>query len=82
VLTCEEIAKLVSESLDRDLSFPERVAVRFHLLYCRACARYRRQVAFLRNAMRAYREQLEREGTGALSTLSPAARERIKQALR
>lgn len=82
MLTCEEIAQLVSQSLDRQLSFPERLMVRFHLLYCKACRRYRRQVEFLRLAIRRYLDQIEAGEETGLPGLSESARERMARVLR
>jgi hypothetical protein len=47
------VARLVSESLDRPLTFRERLAVRFHIMMCGACTRYRRQLAALTGILRA-----------------------------
>lgn len=81
MLTCKEVAQLVSDSLDRDLSFVERVIVRFHLLYCLACRRYRGQVRFLRTAIRRYLRMLEEAPPADAPVLSEAARERLNRAL-
>ena len=52
LLTCRETTRLVSQGLDRDLVFGERVALRMHLAYCMGCRRAGRQMQFLRRAMR------------------------------
>jgi len=52
LLTCKETTRLVSQGLDRELAFGERVALRVHLAYCIGCRRTRRQMAFLRRAVR------------------------------
>jgi len=51
MLTCKEATRLVSEGLDRRLGLAERLALRLHLLVCEGCARFRRQVAFMRRAL-------------------------------
>ena len=56
LLNCRETTRLVSQGLDRDLAFGERVALRVHLAYCIGCRRARRQMAFLRRAVRALPE--------------------------
>jgi hypothetical protein len=76
MLSCRDVSQLVSESLDRKLSFRQRMQVRLHLLMCRLCSRFRRQTLFLRDAGR----RLAVEETD--DTLSPEARERIKQLLK
>ena len=52
LLTCRETTRLVSQGLDRELAFGERVALRLHLAICLGCRRARRQMAFLRRAVR------------------------------
>jgi len=51
LISCKESTRLVSQGLDRELAFGERVALRVHLAYCIGCRRARRQMAFLRRAM-------------------------------
>ncbi len=52
MLHCDKVSKFVSESMDRDLSFIERMGVRFHLLMCRHCARFAKQLEHMRSAIR------------------------------
>lgn len=47
MLSCKEATQLFSEGLDRELSFWQQMNLRFHVLMCRACARYTRQVQAL-----------------------------------
>ncbi len=49
--TCNEVSELVSASLDRDLSFSRRLGVRFHLMMCKPCALYERQLKSLRTIL-------------------------------
>jgi predicted anti-sigma-YlaC factor YlaD len=51
MLSCKEAARLVSQRLDRDLGFGERVMLRVHLTICDGCTNFRDQVAFLRKAV-------------------------------
>ena len=53
MLSCKEVSKLVSESLDRDLPARQRMGVRFHLMMCSMCRTYQKQTLLLRSAMRA-----------------------------
>ncbi|MFT5729913.1 MAG: hypothetical protein ACI8PB_004086 [Desulforhopalus sp.] len=52
MLHCDKVSKFVSESMDRELSLFERVGVRVHLLMCRHCARFARQLEHMRSAIR------------------------------
>jgi predicted anti-sigma-YlaC factor YlaD len=51
MLTCRETTRLVSQGLDRELAFGERVALRVHFAICTGCRRTSRHMAFLRRAM-------------------------------
>jgi hypothetical protein len=80
VLSCKEVNCLASKSLDERLSWRERVGLRMHLLFCRLCRRYVRDLRFLRLVLRRAGEDglLRYTPTGKLSS---ASRERIKRAL-
>ena len=51
VRTCKEVTRLVSQGLDRELTFGERTSLRVHFVVCRGCRNVNRQLAFLRRAM-------------------------------
>ena len=50
--SCKEVSHLVSQGLDRRLGFGERLGLRVHLAICDGCANFKRQMEFLRRAMR------------------------------
>jgi hypothetical protein len=52
--TCREVHRLVSEGMDRELSFVERARMRIHLVVCTACTRFNSQMGFIRRAMRSF----------------------------
>ena len=52
MLNCRQVSRLVSRSMDAPPPWYQRLAVRFHLLYCIWCRRYAAQVRFLRKAMK------------------------------
>jgi hypothetical protein len=52
VLSCKEVTRLVSQGLDRPLSFGERTALRVHFAICSGCRNVNRQLAFLRRAVK------------------------------
>lgn len=47
MLSCKQATRLVSEGLDRDLPFWQRIGLRLHVVMCRGCARYQRQISAL-----------------------------------
>jgi hypothetical protein len=76
---CREASRLQSEPLSRSLSMSQRWGLRVHLLLCKWCRRYARQIRFLRGALR---EEANETSEAAPKTLSPGTRERMKQSLR
>ncbi len=77
--SCKTAARLQSEALDRKLPLRQRFGLRVHLLLCKWCRRYGKQVAFLRNAAHEHPDEM----TGPVpQTLSAEARDRIKQKFR
>ena len=81
MITCEAAARLMSESLDRRLPLGQRMALRMHLLVCKLCPRFWRQLLFLRNATGRFVKEAEREVPFPSESLSMDARERIKRAV-
>ncbi len=79
MLNCKEATQLVSESLDRKLSFHQRIGIRIHLLMCKFCLRYDKQLMFLRKASRT--QKMHEEDTKSYISLPPEARKRIKNFL-
>lgn len=49
--SCKEVTRLVSEGLDRELGFGERVTLRVHFMMCKGCRNFEDQLARLRQAM-------------------------------
>jgi hypothetical protein len=77
---CNDVSQKVSQSLDARLPFHHRIAVRMHLLMCRYCARFRRQLIMLRTVSRQVDDEPSTDETTA--TLSNEIKARIKKALR
>ena len=72
---------LMSESLERRLDVSERISLRLHLLVCAWCARYLKQIKFLRQIIR-LRTALTLEADPSPAALTTAARDRIANSLR
>jgi hypothetical protein len=58
-LTCREVARLVSEGLDRDLPAEQQALLRAHYALCRGCTNLRERMAFLRRAIGKLRDRSE-----------------------
>lgn len=82
MLSCKEVTRLVSESLDKKLSLWQRIRVRMHLLMCSLCSRFRKQTLFLRDAARHFLVGADDTTDDSTPGLSPEARDRIKRSLK
>lgn len=78
MLNCKRTSVLVSQSLDRPLTWRERWAVRLHLLICVYCRRFAQQLQWMRRAMQGWQLQVAEDSEVALSQ---DARDRITQQL-
>ena len=75
---CKTATRLQSEALDHKLPLRQRFGLSVHLLLCKWCRRYGKQITFLRNAAREHPDEVTEP---VPQTLSAEARERIKQRL-
>jgi predicted AAA+ superfamily ATPase len=76
--TCRDASRLQSEALDKKLSLSKRLGLWLHLLICKWCRRYGKQIRFLRSAAQECPDHLTEAGP---QKLSAEARERIRQRL-
>lgn len=53
-LSCQDITRLVSESMDHTLPLTQRIKVRIHLGMRKYCARFAKQMHFLRKVCLTY----------------------------
>ena len=76
---CSEVTKLISRSMDQDLPLRQKIGVRIHLAMCKYCSMYKKQLELIRKFIK---DAIEAEIVPAPPlTLSPQARERMKQRL-
>lgn len=79
MLTCKEVSKLISDSLERKLPLRQRISVHLHLMMCNMCRSYRRQILALRQLISRYADT---DTTGYEGLRLPDdVRKRIKQKL-
>ncbi len=80
--TCDVITQKISEAMDHKISLRNRLKIRLHVMFCKFCRRYQRQLKTM-NTLFELRLQKEEENVLPKGpTLTSEARERIKQNLR
>ena len=81
MLSCKDVTRLLSESMDHSLPIGRWVGVRFHLLICRFCARYERQLLLIRETVRRIAAMEDAYVSHIGERLSEEAKERIRKSL-
>jgi len=81
MLNCEDVSKLVSESLDLKLPFWTRVRLWMHLCMCRLCRGFRRDLLHIHREVTQHAQDVEYDTGSTHVTLSDASRERMKRLL-
>lgn len=79
MLSCKDASRLISQSLDRRLTWYERFGLRVHLMICDVCSRFRKQVKLIRAAVQRMTRQIEQDEH---LVLSHAAKTRIADAIK
>ncbi len=75
--TCKQAVRLQSVALDRTLTPVEGFGLRFHLLLCKRCRVYGKQIRFLRSAATECACASDHDQHASQPVLSSEARERI-----
>ena len=81
MLSCREVSRLVSESMDRDLPLMRRMGLRFHFMMCKYCVTFSRQIKSLRDLAGGFADKIG-EAEDVNIKLRPEAREKIRQAMK
>ena len=58
---CKEAAALLIAREDRALNLPDKIALKLHLLACKACPKFENQVLVLRAAMGRWRNYADND---------------------
>lgn len=77
--SCEEVARLASEALDRRLTLRERIAMRMHFTICYFCRRYHDQLACMQRGLKSHGEKL---GQDCGKCLCAEEKAKLKEACR
>lgn len=75
MLNCKQASQLASRAMDGKLPLWKNIALKMHLILCRSCTNFTRQLHFLRKASRRSRTNLDFQ-------LTDEARQRIANALK
>ena len=78
-LNCEKTAQLISESLDRELPWFQRILLKMHFLSCEVCKESAQQI---RNLHQIYRHLTHPSEEDESIRLSQSAKQRISNALK
>ena len=79
MFSCNEVSKKVSESLDQILPIHHRMLILMHLMMCKYCWRFRKQLKTLRKLSRL--AELPDDFSDSAFALPAEARARIKNAV-
>ena len=80
-LSCCEATRLASDALDRELTRRERWALRVHTFLCTNCRRFAAQIGTIHHAVARVTEDLRKQWSAGLVTLSAERRAQIKRML-
>jgi hypothetical protein len=75
---CPEIVRIISQGMDRPLSWRTRAMLQIHYLICGWCRRYEKQVRFIREATHEFPEHMQE---ASRSRLSDEEKAKIKRSL-
>jgi heterodisulfide reductase subunit B len=52
MMNCKQATRLMSHGQDRQLTLPERMRLKFHLLICNGCSHYNKHLNIIHLAMK------------------------------
>ena len=76
---CKDITKLISDSMERELSFWQRIDLRTHLILCGMCRRFQANLSALRKFSA---RELSSQDLSEKPTLTLEAKTRMLDAIR
>jgi hypothetical protein len=59
--SCEQASKLASQAMEEPLGRLQRVQLSLHLMLCRHCKNFSRQIEFLRRTSRKFPQAIEKD---------------------
>jgi len=82
VPSCDETSHLISQALDENISLIQKLRIRMHLMFCKYCRNFMKQMSLIRTIMKrqAVDEKLDKASRDI--SLSDQARKRIETQLK
>lgn len=77
-IDCKQASQLISKSLDRRLSWYDKLRLRWHLFLCNMCRNFAKQLKQLRQLLWLQKSQIEQDEQ---IRISDEAKQRIAQAI-
>jgi hypothetical protein len=81
MLNCQDVSKLISESLDHKLSLWKRLNLWMHLCMCDLCWGFRKTLVRIHKETRLHAEEIECDAVEPEIKLPDESRERMKRLL-
>ena len=76
---CKDVSELISRSMDEKLSLKIRMGIKFHLMMCHLCLKYKKQLDLIRKAV--LKLESAEASDCAITRLPDEARQKIKKHL-
>lgn len=80
MLNCKDMTKLISDSLERRISFRERMELWFHVMMCGMCRRFRSNIIQLRKFIRDSKAEMETVDAPS-SPMPPEMKSRLEESV-
>ncbi len=80
VFKCKDISYLISKSMDKKLSLKQRLGIKFHLMMCDLCRRYKKQLDLIQKAISLVSNS-EKSSDDLITPLPTKTKDKIKKHL-
>ena len=81
MLNCKDMTKLISDSLERKMSFRQRMELWLHIMMCGMCRRFRSNIIELRKRVCGSKALLD-QAEATASPMPPAAKARLEEVIK
>ena len=79
MLNCREVSKLISQSLDRKLSWWQRINLWMHIGLCGLCWRFRKDLRHLHEETHRHADEIDQDAAGFDVKLPEESRDRMRR---